>query len=102
MKIDKRKIITAREIDYIISFMLNTAQLEMRNHIYYEHETELGKSPPKYFLDTYKHMQLELDPKVYKAMFDAVSKYLKDNEELLIMYGYLDNEVVKFFEDDEA
>lgn len=95
MKIDERKIITASEIGYIISFMLNSAEIEMGNHIYYDHECGYDRKIPKYWRDTYKHLQLFNDPKVYDAMFDAVSKHLKDNEELLIMYGHLDKRVVE-------
>ncbi len=105
MKIDERKIITENEIGYIISFMLNSAEIEMGNHIYYDHEVGEYKGkykrPSKYWRDTYKSLQLFNDPKVYQAMFDAVSKHLKDNEELLIMYGHLDKEVVKYCGDNE-
>ena len=95
MKIDERKIITASEIGYIISFMLNSAEIEMSNHIYYDHDVGYDTPPSKYFRDTYKDLRLFNDPKVYDAMFDAVSKHLKDNEELLIMYGHLDKRVVE-------
>jgi len=99
MKIDKRKTITGKEVDYIVSFMLNSAEREMENHLYYRHEREDGMPPPRYFSDTYKHLNLYENPEVYKAMFTALSNYLNDNEELLIMYGHLDEDVVKFFEE---
>jgi hypothetical protein len=102
MKIDKRKTITGKEVDYIISFMLNSAEVEMNNHVYYGHERKIGTPLPKYFTDTYKPLDLYGDPKVHRAMFTALSNYLNDNEELLIMYGHLDEDVVNFFEEEEA
>jgi len=96
MKIDERKIITENEIGYIVSFMLNSAEIEMSNHIYYDHDVGYDTPPSKYFRDTYKDLQLFNDPKVFKAMFDAVSKHLKDNEELLIMCGHLNKDVLKY------
>ena len=48
--------------------MLNSAEIEMGNHIYYDHEVGEYKGeykrPSKYWRDTYKSLQLFNDPKV--------------------------------------
>jgi len=87
--------ITEDQVAYIVSFMLNTARLEMRNHFWYKHDED-DSAPSGYFKATYKHLDLEADGECFEAMFKAVSKYFKDNEELLMMYGRIDDEVIKY------
>ena len=86
--------ITEDQIAYIVSFMLNTARVEMRNHFWYKHDEDYSV-PSGYFKATYKPLDLQTDGDCFEAMFKVVSKYFKDNEELLMMYGRIDDEVIK-------
>jgi len=86
--------ITDEQIGYIVSFMLNTARVEMRNHFWYKHDED-HSVPSGYFKSTYKPLDLQTDGDCFEAMFKVVSKYFKDNEELLMMYGRIDDEVIK-------
>ena len=94
MKTKDIAIITKDEVAYIVSFMLNAARLELSNHVFYKHELE-AEAPSGYFRDTYKHFELETDGDCFTALFKALSKHLKDNEELLMMYGRIDEDVVE-------
>ena len=86
--------ITEDQVAYIVSFMLNAARIELSNHVWYKHEEE-KTAPSGYFRSTYKHLDLEMDDDCFPALFKAVSKHLKDNEELLMMYGRMDEDVIK-------
>ena len=87
--------ITDEQIGYIVSFMLNTARIEMGNHFWYKHDEDRS-TPSGYFRSTYKPLDLQMDGECFEAMFEVVSKYLKDNEELVTMYGRIDDEVIKY------
>ena len=87
--------ITDEQISYIVSFMLNTARVEMCNHFWYKHDEDCSV-PSGYFRSTYKPLNLETDGDCCEALFKVVSKYFKDNEELLMMYGRIDDEVIKY------
>ena len=86
--------ITEDQVAYIVSFMLNAARVELSNHVWYKHNEE-HTAPSGYFRSTYKHLDLEMDDDCRTALFKAVSKHLKDNEELLMMYGRMDEDVIK-------
>ena len=87
--------ITDEQIGYIVSFMLNSARVEMCNHVWYKHDED-HSVPSGYFRSTYKPLNLETDGDCFEALFKVVSKYFKDNEELLMMYGRIDDEVIKY------
>jgi len=84
--------ITEEQIAYIVSFMLSAARRELSSHIWYKHDEYPRTTPSGYFRANYKRLDLEWDDDVFSAMHKAVSKYLKDNEELLMMYGRIDEE----------
>lgn len=86
--------ITEDQVAYIVSFMLNAARVELSNHVWYKHNEE-HTAPSGYFRSTYKDLDLEMDDDCRTALFKAVSKHLKDNEELLMMYGRMDEDVIK-------
>ena len=83
---------TEEQISYIVSFMLSAARRELSSHVWYKHDEYPRTAPSGYFRSTYKYLDLEWDDDVLLAMCKALSKHLKDNEELLMMYGRIDEE----------
>ena len=79
------KPLTDNQIEFLASAMINGAEAELVNYLRFQ-EGRL-QVDSKYFRDTYKELDLNQHEELNFVVRKILKKYLKDNEELYIMYG---------------